>query len=795
MSLLLPILDDKPFGQIAEEGRLLIPSTAPEWTDHNVHDPGITFVELFAWLAEIEHYRLNRTAATTYERFFSLMGLSPLPARAATVRVPFELAGLTTHVLIPAGSRLNAIGLESTPFQTAQDQFLTIATLKRVVTHSGDREVVETAANIEDGGHFDAFGPDPKINDSLLLEFNDWFTEPQAQLEITLFENDLPKPLRPLTDNARGFYPSATVGWEYRGTPVGNPPQEWTPLEVIKDGTLNFTRSGDLVFRVPLDAIAAANKQLRAVLVAGHHEIPPRIANIRTNVLRGKQVETFVNESLGDGTGAADQTVRLKNAPLFIDATVYDGPFQVGEVLDWNALVLRLNNGYNYAARQRDTLRYLFLSLSTEAQGLVLAKAPPNNSTKLTDDEKFALAQAFNELIEKRDFYRKDVFQGIDLSSDCLDTLREQSCLNTVEIRRCNRNLLQKVFRDLFVGDRLEIQTRVAGTLGEDEGLTWISWEAVESFDRSGPDDRHYIVEQATGVINFGNGLNGRVPQPSEAIRARFYRYSQLENGNVPANRQWRFAVQLPLGTVVTNGKNLEPAEGGTQGETLDETKSRCRAVFRKEAPVLTVPDYENAVKNTPGLRVARVKVIPNFNPSLPCLKMPGEVTIIVEPYPAPRQAFPNAAPALASPGFLKTVRNNLEQGRLVTTNIHVEGPRFVPINVSCSVFLKKRVSISEALEKITRSLSDFFDPVFGGPDNERGWPFGRSVFPSEISQRLAAVPGVDYVKNVRVNDQVEWKAFKLKYDELPRSGIHSIKPVIFESRNSQNSAKRMNCE
>jgi hypothetical protein len=98
-------------------------------------------------------------------------------------------------------------------------------------------------------------------------------------------------------------------------------------------------------------------------------------------------------------------------------------------------------------------------------------------------------------------------------------------------------------------------------------------------------------------------------------------------------------------------------------------------------------------------------------------------------------------------------------------------------------------------LAKIEKSLSDFFDPVFGGPVNERGWPFGRSVFPSEISQRLAAIPGVDYVKNVRINNQAEWTAFKLEYDELPMSGIHSITPVTFETRNSQSTATRMNCE
>ena len=91
MGLLLPKLDDKPFAKIFEDARSLIPSNTAEWTDHNVHDPGITFLDLFAWLAEIQQYRLDRTSAASYARFFSLMGLAPLDPQPAQVTVAFAL--------------------------------------------------------------------------------------------------------------------------------------------------------------------------------------------------------------------------------------------------------------------------------------------------------------------------------------------------------------------------------------------------------------------------------------------------------------------------------------------------------------------------------------------------------------------------------------------------------------------------------------------------------------------------------------------------------------------------------
>src|SRR4051795_11757422 len=59
MSLPLPILDDRTYADLVAEMRALIPSLCPEWTDHNPADPGITLVELFAWLTEMLLYRVN----------------------------------------------------------------------------------------------------------------------------------------------------------------------------------------------------------------------------------------------------------------------------------------------------------------------------------------------------------------------------------------------------------------------------------------------------------------------------------------------------------------------------------------------------------------------------------------------------------------------------------------------------------------------------------------------------------------------------------------------------------------
>src|SRR4029450_6530730 len=60
MPLKVPTLDDRTYADLVREGVELIPRYAPEWTNHNTSDPGITLLELFAYLAEIYLYRVDR---------------------------------------------------------------------------------------------------------------------------------------------------------------------------------------------------------------------------------------------------------------------------------------------------------------------------------------------------------------------------------------------------------------------------------------------------------------------------------------------------------------------------------------------------------------------------------------------------------------------------------------------------------------------------------------------------------------------------------------------------------------
>ncbi len=73
MSLPLPNLDDRTYAELVEEARALIPGLCPEWTHHNPADPGITLIELFAWLTEMLIYRVNRLSEEHVRTFLRLL--------------------------------------------------------------------------------------------------------------------------------------------------------------------------------------------------------------------------------------------------------------------------------------------------------------------------------------------------------------------------------------------------------------------------------------------------------------------------------------------------------------------------------------------------------------------------------------------------------------------------------------------------------------------------------------------------------------------------------------------------
>ncbi|MGB7922544.1 MAG: putative baseplate assembly protein [Pyrinomonadaceae bacterium] len=92
MPLPIPILDDRSYQQLRDELVRRIPVYTPEWTDHNASDPGITLIELFAFLGENLLYRFNQIPETTRLAFLRLLQIPLRPASPAAALVTMTTA-------------------------------------------------------------------------------------------------------------------------------------------------------------------------------------------------------------------------------------------------------------------------------------------------------------------------------------------------------------------------------------------------------------------------------------------------------------------------------------------------------------------------------------------------------------------------------------------------------------------------------------------------------------------------------------------------------------------------------
>ncbi len=301
MPLPKPTLDNRTFDQLVEEGRALIPRLAPSWTDHNTSDPGITLIELFAWLTEMDLYRLDRVTDEQLRGFLRLVGATP---RAASVADTVLLLRPPSELLLAAGLQLGDAA-RAIDFETTEGLTLSTARLDAVITAAGEDV---TAANASARGYA-PFAMVPDDDDAFYLGFDTALATPDAELQLWLWtmtpaaDRDTRERLIAEWTEARALqaawcppgladlppwwrHHDARLRWEYH---AGG--DAWKPLSVIADETRALTLSGPIRFRAPMAHVPgggpdATRYWLRARWLGGRYDDTPRVRRVGFNAVR-----------------------------------------------------------------------------------------------------------------------------------------------------------------------------------------------------------------------------------------------------------------------------------------------------------------------------------------------------------------------------------------------------------------------------------------------------------------------------------------------------------------------------
>jgi len=169
----VPKLDDREFDDIVAEALRLIPRYAPEWTNHNPSDPGITLIELAAWMTDLILFRLNKVPEKNYVAFLNLLGIRLKPPQAASALLQFKLVEGAARQLVPAGIRVatpQGSDEDTISFETARDLVVTSVPLDRCLSYFAGRYTDNTPhlpAGTPEG--FEVFGAAERVDRFLYL--------------------------------------------------------------------------------------------------------------------------------------------------------------------------------------------------------------------------------------------------------------------------------------------------------------------------------------------------------------------------------------------------------------------------------------------------------------------------------------------------------------------------------------------------------------------------------------------------------------------------------------------------
>lgn len=289
------------------------------------------------------------------------------------------------------------------------------------------------------------------------------------------------------------------------------------------------------------------------------------------------------------------------------------------------------------------------------------------------------------------------------------------------------------------------VELEVAG------GNGWERWQEVESFAHSGPEDRHFRLDEVAGEVEMGPAVRepdgtlrhyGAVPPKAAPIRVVAYRTGGGRRGNVAQRALSVLKTTIPF---VARVENRLPAVGGVDAESMDAAKIRGPILLRTRNRAVTAEDYE-ALAREAAPEVARVRCIPATDED-----SYGGVRVLVVPavYTGAdgRLHFEQLLP---SEEAVARIAAHLEERRCVGARVVVEPPRYQGITVVARLRARARVSVERLTQEANDALYRYFNPLVGGPDGE-GWPFGRPVHVGEVHGVLQRLAGCELVEEARL--------------------------------------------
>lgn len=203
------------------------------------------------------------------------------------------------------------------------------------------------------------------------------------------------------------------------------------------------------------------------------------------------------------------------------------------------------------------------------------------------------------------------------------------------------------------------------------------------------------------------------------------------------------------------NGDAWQPPAPLNQ-ERLARARRETLLALRERSRAATLADYEQlatgiwpqtAEARALGVQRLRARAVPRRNLAVPGganVEAPAHISLIV----VPELETPAAGPPTPGEPLCKALWRFFDKRRMVTTRHHVVGPAYAPLRAEILIARRADARDEQVRSAVNERLGRFLDPLRGGADG-KGWPFGQSIYLSDLYALVEAVPGVEYIPEI----------------------------------------------
>jgi predicted phage baseplate assembly protein len=279
-------------------------------------------------------------------------------------------------------------------------------------------------------------------------------------------------------------------------------------------------------------------------------------------------------------------------------------------------------------------------------------------------------------------------------------------------------------------------------------------WQEIADFATSTPDDKHYTINSQSGEVRFGPAMPqrdgtihryGAIPAQNSMLMMRQYRYGGGTIGNVAANAINILKTSIPY---IQRVVNRQSAQGGLDAEDVNNAKTRVPGYLRTLNRAVTAQDFEYLAEEAAPGQVGRVFCLQ------PPLTSRGEINILVIPSVTRLQSFISPESLHLSNELRERITQYLDERRLLSTRLQVMEPSYQWVETDVRLRVSRHQDPEKVRQAVEKKLFEFINPVIGGADG-KGWQFGRDLYLSDIMAILLTVPGVDFIRAVRLYPMV----------------------------------------